>query len=222
MSPRDWSPVKTSSPRQQSEQDQWNQMSPLHNLTLLQPRFKLLILSGQRRMTLFRHTISSSKYCKADVKPPSFISSWCKAALKQFALLKRYTNNSDVTCLVSWKLGRIKCISSKNKIIQIRNNNLCRIYSTLIPARKQILTWNASLRMKQSKLLALLKPAPHSLSPLRTSSGFYSVISRDALPFTASSCPRPQGPNQQPAPPQRIDTSPAQSTGPDPGYNHRI
>ncbi len=29
-----------------------------------------------------------SKYCKADVKPPSFISSWCKAALTQFALLK--------------------------------------------------------------------------------------------------------------------------------------
>ncbi len=28
------------------------------------------------------------EYCKADVKPPSFISSWCKAALTQFALLK--------------------------------------------------------------------------------------------------------------------------------------
>ncbi len=38
--------------------------------------------------TLFRHTISLSKYWKADIKPPSFISSWCKAALTQFALWK--------------------------------------------------------------------------------------------------------------------------------------
>ncbi len=81
--------IKSLSPRWPSGPDHGNQMSPLHNLTLLQPRFKLLILSGQRRMTLFRHTISPSKYCKADVKPPSFISSWYKAALTQFALLKR-------------------------------------------------------------------------------------------------------------------------------------
>ncbi len=47
------------------------------------------LFSGQRRMTLFRHTISPSKYCKADVKPPSFISSWCK-----------YTNNSDLTWII--------------------------------------------------------------------------------------------------------------------------
>ncbi len=43
-------------------------------LTLLQPRFKLLILSGQMILILFQHTISPSKYCKADVKPPSFLS----------------------------------------------------------------------------------------------------------------------------------------------------
>ncbi len=34
------------------------------------------------------HTISLSKYWKADIKAPGFISSWCKAALTQFALLK--------------------------------------------------------------------------------------------------------------------------------------
>ncbi len=54
---------------------------------LLQPRFKLLNLA-RGEWHYFRHTISPSKYCKADVKPPSLISSWCKAALKQFALLK--------------------------------------------------------------------------------------------------------------------------------------
>ncbi len=73
-------------------------MSPRDRL--LHPRFKLLILSDQRRMTLFRQTISPSKYCKADIKPPSFISSWCKAALTQFALLKAQiiiANNSDLT-----------------------------------------------------------------------------------------------------------------------------
>ncbi len=71
-----------------TRQDHRNQMSPLHNLTLLQPRFKLLILSGQRRKTLFRHTISPSKYCKDDINTSSFISGWCKAALTSFALLK--------------------------------------------------------------------------------------------------------------------------------------
>ncbi len=35
MSPRDRSPVRTSSPRQQSGKDHWNQWSP-YNLTLLQ------------------------------------------------------------------------------------------------------------------------------------------------------------------------------------------
>ncbi len=54
-------PVKTLSPRRPSGQDHRNQMSHLHSLTLLQPRFKLLILSGQRRMTQFRQTISLSK-----------------------------------------------------------------------------------------------------------------------------------------------------------------
>ncbi len=36
MSPRDRSPVKTLSPRRPSGQDHGNQLSPLHNLTLLQ------------------------------------------------------------------------------------------------------------------------------------------------------------------------------------------
>ncbi len=36
MSPRDRSPVKTSSPRRPSGQDHGNQKNPLHNLTLLQ------------------------------------------------------------------------------------------------------------------------------------------------------------------------------------------
>lgn len=87
----------------------------------------------------------------------------------------------------------------------MRNNNLCLIYSTLVPAHKQILTWNTSVWMKQSKLLVLSKPAPRSLAPLRTSSGFYSTISRDPSPFPASSCPQPQGPNQH-----RSGSTPAQ------------
>ncbi len=41
-----------------SGQDHGNQICHLHNLTLLQPRIKQLVSSGQRRMTLFRHTIS--------------------------------------------------------------------------------------------------------------------------------------------------------------------
>ncbi len=94
------------SPRRPSGQDHRNQMSPLQNLTLLRPRFKLLILSGQRRMKLFQHTMSPSKYCNADIKPPSIISSWCKAALTQFALLKAlykccicmFRSSFDVKC----------------------------------------------------------------------------------------------------------------------------
>ncbi len=38
-------------PRRPSRQDLGNQMSPLHNLTLLQPRINLLVSSGQRRKT---------------------------------------------------------------------------------------------------------------------------------------------------------------------------
>ena len=49
MSPRDRSPVKTLSPRRTSAQVIGNQMSPLHNLTLLQPGIELLVSSGQRR-----------------------------------------------------------------------------------------------------------------------------------------------------------------------------
>ncbi len=47
MSPRDRSPVKTSSPRRPSEQDHGKQMIPLHNLTLLQLE-QTAGLSGQR------------------------------------------------------------------------------------------------------------------------------------------------------------------------------
>ncbi len=72
-------------------------MSPLHTLTLLQPRFKLLILSGQRRMTLFRHTISPSKYCKADIKPPSFISSWWKSCFDTICIVK-----SAIQIILPW------------------------------------------------------------------------------------------------------------------------
>ncbi len=46
MSPRDRSPVRTSSPRQPSGKDHWNQWSP-YNLTLLQLE-KTTGLSGQR------------------------------------------------------------------------------------------------------------------------------------------------------------------------------
>ncbi len=59
-----------------SSTDHRIQMSPLHNLTLLQPSFKRLSRGES-------HNISPAKYCKADVNPPSFISS-C-------------TNNSDLT-----------------------------------------------------------------------------------------------------------------------------
>ncbi len=48
MSPRDRSPVRTLSPRQPSGQDHGNQMSPLHNLTLLQLE-QTAGSSGQRR-----------------------------------------------------------------------------------------------------------------------------------------------------------------------------
>ncbi len=48
MSPRDRSPLKTLSPRWPSGQDLGNQMSPLHNLTLLQLE-QTAGLSGQRR-----------------------------------------------------------------------------------------------------------------------------------------------------------------------------
>ncbi len=46
MSPRDRSPVRTSSPRQPSGKDHWNQLSP-YNLTLLQLK-QTTGLSGQR------------------------------------------------------------------------------------------------------------------------------------------------------------------------------
>ncbi len=48
MSPRDRSPVKTLSPRWPTGQDHRNQMSPLHNLTLLQLE-QTAGPSGQRR-----------------------------------------------------------------------------------------------------------------------------------------------------------------------------
>ncbi len=46
MSPRDRSPVRTSSPRQPSGKDHWNQLSP-YNLTLLQLE-QTTGLSGRR------------------------------------------------------------------------------------------------------------------------------------------------------------------------------
>ncbi len=49
MSHRDRSPVKTLSTRCPLGQDHKNQMSPLYNLTLLQPGIELLVSSGQRR-----------------------------------------------------------------------------------------------------------------------------------------------------------------------------
>ncbi len=52
-----WSPVKTLSHRQPSGRDHRNHVSPLHNPTLLQPRFKL----PEENDTISPHT-----YCKAD------------------------------------------------------------------------------------------------------------------------------------------------------------
>ncbi len=130
MIPRDWSPVKTLSPRRPSGQDHRNQMSPLHNLTLVQPRFKLLILSGQRRMTLFQHNISPSKYCKAYVKPPSFISSWCKAAtLTQFALLKALYKIIIIVNIISYYNYIISTMALVIKIIEFPSDSQIFYYS---------------------------------------------------------------------------------------------
>ncbi len=51
MSPRDRSPVMTLSPRRPSGQEHGNQMSPLHNLTLLQLE-QTAGSPGQRRIVL--------------------------------------------------------------------------------------------------------------------------------------------------------------------------
>ncbi len=93
MSPRDRPPVKTSSPRRPSGQDHGNQMSPLHNLTLLQPGIKLLVSSGQKRTgpptepVFFLHSVT--------------MEFWFLAAVASGLLSWGYLISSDITDFIA-------------------------------------------------------------------------------------------------------------------------
>ncbi len=103
MSPRNRSPVKTLSPRRPSGQDHGNQMSPLHNLTLLQPRIKLLVSSGQRR-TGPRLSLVSPKVFSSILSPMEF---WFLAAVASGSLSWGHFISSDIIDLIAQILFKL-------------------------------------------------------------------------------------------------------------------
>ncbi len=85
----------TMSLRRPSGHDHRNQMCPLHNLTLLQPRIKQLVSSGQGRTMgtwFLQHTV--------------FLFNTVKVLWQNLYCKKSYINNSDSTCcsLIAWPL----------------------------------------------------------------------------------------------------------------------
>ncbi len=107
MSPRDRSPVRTSSPRQPSGKDDWNQWSP-YNLTLLLLE-QTTGSSGQRgtapphppRLSLVSHKIFFSV-----LSPMEF---WFLAAVASGLLSRGHLISSDINDLIAqilFKLNR--------------------------------------------------------------------------------------------------------------------
>ncbi len=85
MSPRDRSPVRTSSPRQPSGKDHWNQWSP-YNLTLLQ----------------LEQTTGSSGQRGTMPPPPGF-----PAVVASSLLSCGHFISSDITDLIALKLFKL-------------------------------------------------------------------------------------------------------------------